>query len=395
MKKFHLLTKFSKDLIQDLLKIASTKKGLTTPNPIVAAAVVKDGKVISLGTHIYAGEKHAEVIALEKAGSLAVGADLYITLEPCTHFGKTPPCVDKIKACGIKRVFYAINDPNPLVKKNIALSILEQAGIQVFYGIYGKKARRVNEVFIKNQIQKKPFVALKAGMSLDGKIALANGESKYITGQKSLKRVHQLRREYDAVLVGVNTVLQDDPELNIRFEPDYSLQVKRVLKKYNLDEKENVDLLINQPKKAHYKIILDANLKTPPEAKIFNTDKVIIFTSLAEVNSEKLKALNKNAQIFYVNTTKYGLNWLEIFAKLFELGIMSVLIEGGQHVFTSAIEAKIVDKVYFFYAPKLILGEGSISVFGGENISKLDQAISLTNMKIQKLGVDFLVVGYI
>jgi len=357
---------FAEKIIEKLIRLAATKKGYTTPNPLVAAAVVKDEKIIALGVHAQAGEPHAEVFALKKAGDQALGADIYVVLEPCTHYGKTPPCTEAIIKAGIKRVFYALDDPNPLVKSNPAKTILNKHNIEVIK-INSPKAAVLNEVFIKNQTQKKPFVSLKLGMSLDGKIALPDGRSKYITSEKSLNYVHKLRVEHDAILVGINTVLQDNPQLNIRF--------------------------IKTKNKKLYKIILDSGLKIPVDAKVLDSADVIIFTKTG-VNPEKISALQQKAKIITVDTETNGtLNWNQMLDNLFKLGIMSVLIEGGKQVFTSAITAGIVDKLYVFIAPKLLLGEKSIFPFGGQSVPELDQAIQITNLQVKYLNPDVLIMG--
>ncbi|MFA5879043.1 MAG: bifunctional diaminohydroxyphosphoribosylaminopyrimidine deaminase/5-amino-6-(5-phosphoribosylamino)uracil reductase RibD [Candidatus Margulisiibacteriota bacterium] len=354
-----------------LLKLAKAKQGISSPNPLVAAAVVKNDIVLAEGVHDKPGTKHAELIALEKAGNLAQGATLYVNLEPCTHYGKTPPCVNAIIKAGISKVIYAMEDPNVLVRKIPALKVLTDHNIDVAFGLLEKEALILNEVFVKNQKYQKPFVTLKVAQTLDGKIALPNGESKYITSSKSLKLVHQLRNNHDAILIGINTVLLDDPSLDIRFN-------------------------IKQNKETRFIIVLDPNLKMPLNAKLFNNKnhQVIIATHKKNINTEKYFTLSKKTKLLTLdNDNDFDLNL--ILTTLYQkFGITSLLIEGGKKVFTSAISNKIVDKAYFFIAPKMILGEDSIFPFGGKSVADLDHALILKDLKVKYLNPDVLITGY-
>ncbi len=310
-------------IMKTLLRLASKQCGRTAPNPVTAAAVVRDGQVISTGVHQGAGLPHAEIEALKKAGSSAKGATLYVNLEPCTHWGKTPPCTDAIIKAGIAKVVYAIDDPNPTVRKNPARQILEGAGIQVESGVMRDEALLVNEVFFKNQLFQKPFVTMKVGMSLDGKIALESGESKYITSLPSRRLVHRMRAQTGAILVGVNTMAIDKPKLDVRLAPAGS-----------------------------------------PQPKII------------EVNPREL-------------------NWDDFLKNLYREGICSVLIEGGNKVYTSALEAGVIDKLVCFIAPKILAGDKSLSVFGGKGVPTLDRAYALSHVSVRRAGNDIVATGYL
>ena len=364
-------TAFDLQVMRKLIKLAATKKGISSPNPLVAAAVTLDNTIIAKGVHDVAGTSHAEILALEKAGVLAKGATLYVTLEPCTHHGKTPPCVNAIIAAGIKKVIYAMDDPNPLVKNNPARKILEEHNIEVISGLLEQEAKILNEVFIKNQTQKKPFVTLKVAETLDGKIALPDGRSKYITSAKSLKLVHKLRAENDAILIGINTVLVDDPSLDIRFG-------------------------IKPKKKSRYVVVLDSQLRTPLTSKFFQKNQqVIIVTSEKNKDSKKYASLKEKAIGFITMPEEGNLDLTQIVTTLYrDFGITSILIEGGKKVFTDAVTKGVVDKAYFFIAPKLILGEDSISAFGGKSVANLEEAILLKKTKVKYLNPDILITGY-
>ena len=359
-----LLSSFEKKLFRYLFRNALAHISSTQPNPVVGAAVVKNQAIISTGFHEAYGDHHAEVNALNLAGSAAQGATLYVTLEPCTHFGKTPPCTDKIIESGIKEVVYAVDDPNPNVRAHSAKNILEAAGIQVRANVWPDEAKRTNAIFFKNQLSKKPFVTLKAGMSLDGKIALASGESKYITSPASLKQVHRLRAQHQAILIGINTVLKDNPTLNIRYT--------------------------NKKRASPIKIILDSDLRTPPGAALFENGLVrpIIFCSPNSENSPQFKILSQQADI-----VPKTFDWNEILSYLFKKGICSLLIEGGQHIFTSAIQAKVVDQIKLFIAPKFLMGQDSLSLFSGQGVHSLEAAIPIFHIHTRPCGDDIIITG--
>lgn len=363
--------KTDKTILKRLFRKAKKYQGKTAPNPMVAAAVVKNGIILSEGAHKGCGQPHAEVEAIRKSGKKAKNATLYVTLEPCTHWGKTPPCTDLIIRSGIKKVVWAVDDPNPQVKKNPAEKILKKAGIQIQKNVLPDLAIKINEIFFKNQTQNKPFVILKAGISLDGKIADKEGNPQYLTSEASLKKVHKLRRTVSAILVGINTVLKDNPHLNIR---------------YNLKTKGYQDPI---------KVILDSKLNLPLDCNILKNKsaQTIIFTEKSMAKTPKFKALQKKGAIlFTIEKDKKGyLDWETILKTLYQEGVTSLLIEGGQKVFTSAIQKGIVDKVILFIAPK-VLGEKELSLF----TKKIQfQKTKLKNITTKRVGEDRMIEGYL
>lgn len=365
---------FERALMRTLLTHAERQKGKTSPNPVTASAIVRDERVIAWGIHQGPGHPHAEVEAIQKAGALAKGSSLYVNLEPCSHSEKrTPPCTKAIIEAGISEVIYAVEDPNPLVRAEPAKQSLEKAGIRVRAGVEAQRASQVNEIFFKNQIATLPFVTLKAGISLDGKIALSNLESKYITGEKSLKQDHKLRREHDAMLIGVGTILADNPSLNVRFgllKPGYKNPIK---------------------------LILDAKGNIPLTAKVFQENRdtrVIVIVSDALVNSKKILALQAVAEVWFLPEVQGHFDWKVLLKKAFLENIFSILIEGGRGIYTSALEARIVDKFHFFIAPKILGGAADIGVFAGKSHAQLTDILTLSDLSIKPLGEDIWVSGY-
>ncbi len=330
-----------------LLEKAKAQKGKTSPNPVTAAAVVQNGVVIAYGVHQGHGQPHAEVMALSAAGEAAKGSTVFVNLEPCTHYGRTPPCVKALIAAEVSEVVYAVDDPNPKVNMAPAGKILENAGIKVRSGLLKEEARRLNAVFFKNMQQNLPYVTLKAGISLDGKIALSNGVSKYITGPESQKQVHLIRREHDAILVGAGTVLADDPSLDVRFG------------------------LLESGFRNPTKIILDPQCLITPR-----------FSAIV-VRPDMVPLENGH------------FNWRLLLEKLYQQGICSILIEGGSKVFTSALEQHAVDFAHFFIAPKILGGKDDISVFSGKSKLTLAEVSQLLNPKFKVLGEDVWVSGEI
>lgn len=353
------------------LKLA--KKGNPSPNPKVGAVVVENGEIIGKGYHKKAGEPHAEVNALQ--GITAEGATLYVNLEPCSHYGKTPPCTHAIIKSGIKRVVCAMRDPNPLVR---GIEELRENGIEVEVGLMEAEARKLNEKFIKYIERKIPFVTVKCAMSLDGKIASNSGDSKWITNEKSRKYAHRLRGEYDAILVGINTVLQDDPGL--RAEHGNENGNRNGNKNKNKNEKKDP-----------LRIIVDSTLRTPIDAKVLSDSNVLIATT-EQYNRDKKEILEKKAKIWVCGNQKVDLK--ELIRKLGREGITSVFIEGGSEVNASAVKGRIVDKFLFFVAPKLITGKNAKSPIGGEGIETMDDVIQLKNITVHRFDKDILVEAY-
>lgn len=351
------------------LELAANATGRTSPNPLVGAVVVKDNRVVGCGWHRKAGTPHAEVHALRQAGELARGAEVYVTLEPCAHYGKTPPCAKALVEAGVKKVYAALLDPNPKVAGK-GFKMLEDAGIKVEYGFLEDEARRQNEVFLKWIEHKKPFIAMKAAMTLDGKIATASGQSKWITNETSRRYGYKLRDMYDAIMVGINTVKEDNPSLTARVEGGRN--PVRII----LDSSLDIDMNAN--------VITDGAAKT-----------IIATTDLAE--RAKMASLEKmGVQVLVVD--RDGHNRVDIVKLMDILGqqkICSILAEGGATLHGSLTENHLVDRAYFFIAPKIIGGALAKSPVMGEGILDLSQALELDEMEIEKLAGDILITGRI
>lgn len=355
------------------LELARKGEGHTSPNPMVGCVVVKDGRIISEGYHEKYGEFHAERNALTRCTEDAAGADLYVTLEPCCHQGKTPPCTDIIIEKKIARVFVGSMDSNPLVAGK-GVQILRDHGIYVETGILDAECRKLNEVFYHYIATKTPFVVMKYAMTLDGKIACATGDSKWVTGEIARTQVHRMRGRYRGIMVGIGTVLADDPMLNCRVEG-------------------GVDPV---------RIICDSNLRIPTESQIVKTAsdiETIVACSQEALESErkqeKIRRL-KEAGIQIIGTEgAHGVNLVELMKKLGGQNIDSILLEGGGTLNASALEDGIVNKVYAYIAGKLIGGMDARSPVEGMGIDRMADAITLQNVEIEKLGDDFCIVGYV
>lgn len=355
------------------LELARKGEGHTSPNPMVGCVVVKDGRIISEGYHEKYGEFHAERNALTRCTEDTAGADLYVTLEPCCHQGKTPPCTDIIIEKKIARVFVGSMDSNPLVAGK-GVQILRDHGIYVEAGILDAECRKLNEVFYHYIATKTPFVVMKYAMTLDGKIACATGDSKWVTGEIARTQVHRMRGRYRGIMVGIGTVLADDPMLNCRVEG-------------------GVDPV---------RIICDSNLHIPTESQIVKTAsdiETIVACSQEALESErkqeKIRRL-KEAGIQIIGTEgAHGVNLVELMKKLGGQNIDSILLEGGGTLNASALEDGIVNKVYAYIAGKLIGGMDARSPVEGMGIDRMADAITLQNMEIEKLGDDFCIVGYV
>ena len=353
--------------MREALRIAKNAEGRTSPNPLVGAVVVKDGKIIAEGWHRQAGTAHAEVHALNMAGELAKGATLYVTLEPCSHFGRTPPCVNKIIESGIKRVVAAMKDPNPKVSGR-GFEILKNAGIDVEIGVLEAESRALNEVFLKFITKKLPFVTLKFASSLDGKIATFSGESQWISCEESRKYAHHLRDINDAILVGIGTVLADNPSLTTRL----------------VEGKNPV------------RVIVDSNARIPLDSKVVTgksarTIIAVTENALAEKISE-LKA--RGAEIIFCGGEK-RVDLKILMEKLAEREITSVLVEGGGTIHFSMLKNGLADKILAFIAPKIIGGAKSLTSVEGIGFEKLAEAVEIKDFTAEKIGEDFLLSGYI
>jgi len=353
------------------LDLAARARGRTSPNPMVGALVVKDGDLLGEGFHAYAGSDHAEVVALDEAGPAAEGATLYVSLEPCCHHGRTPPCVERIVQAGVCRVVAACEDPNPAVcGKGIAA--LRAAGITVEVGCLGEEAARLNEAFFKHVRTGLPFVVLKVAASLDGKIATRTGDSRWITGESARRRVHQLRNETDAVLVGIGTILRDDPLLTTRLGI--------------ADQRDPI------------RVIVDNLARLPLRAKVVNrasTAPTLLAVSQKAPRS-KIEALEREGiQVIVVENSPRRVSLERLLEALGKRGMLSVMIEGGAEINASALREGVVDKVCIFLAPMLIGGKTAPTAVGGEGIEEIGQALRLRDARVERFGDDILVEGYI
>ncbi len=346
------------------LKLALKAKGKTSPNPLVGALVVKAGKIIGSGFHARAGLAHAEIVALDKAGGSAKGATLYVTLEPCAHTGRTPPCVNRIIESGVKEVVVGMIDPNPL-NNGRGVARLVQANIKVRVGFLENQLKKINESFIKYITTRIPLVTVKVGQSLDGRIATRTGDSKWITSDKSRSFAHKLREDYDAIMVGVNTVLRDNPRLNSWFS-----------------------------QKKLIKIIIDSKLSTPEDSNIFSGDARVIIVTLPTRPGEETENRTKlaaKAKILEVKEKSGQINLRDALKKLAQLQISNIIVEGGGTLIGSLFDEKMVDKVLFFISPKIIGGKDAVSSVMGTGVKRVGQAIKLRDLKIRRFDEEFLI----
>ena len=352
------------------LKLAPAGEGWVNPNPLVGAVLVKDGQVIGEGYHEHFGGPHAEVNAIASAQSSTEGSTLYLTLEPCIHQGKTPPCAPLIVEKGITRVVIAITDPNPLVNGKGA-DYLRKHGIQVDTGIMENVAARQNEVFIKYITTGLPFVILKTAMTLDGKIATVTNASRWITGETSRRFVHRMRNRYSAVMVGIDTVIYDDPLLNCR-----------------LNIKEKRDPL---------KVIVDSKLRLPLQAKVLaNEPQLALVATTEQASPGKIKEVERTgAQVIICPESNGRVDLVYLVRTLGALGIDSIMIEGGSTLAFSALQAGLIDKVVSFVAPKLLGGEKAPSPLGGLGIENMEDAVRITDWSVSKMKDDLRIEGWI
>jgi diaminohydroxyphosphoribosylaminopyrimidine deaminase/5-amino-6-(5-phosphoribosylamino)uracil reductase len=353
------------------LELAKLGVGYTNPNPLVGAVIVKDGKIIGEGYHKKYGDAHAEVNAFNNAKEDVTGATMYVTLEPCSHFGKTPPCAQAIVKKGIKKVIVAMEDPNPLVAGR-GIHILKDHGIEVTTGVMKQEAKKLNEIFIKFITTGLPFCTLKTAMTLDGKIAAYTGDSRWITNEDSRKYVHEMRHKFSSIMVGIGTVIADDPFLTTRLDTTDGKNPIRIV----VDTKGNIPL--------------DAKI-----LKINDHTKTIIATTEA-IHKEKLKyikELGADVIITPLKNNKVDLPYL--MKSLGDLKIDSVLLEGGSTLNYTALEEGIVDKVTSFIAPKIIGGSSSKTPVGGKGIPYMKDAIDLKDINVFKFKEDVMIEAYI
>lgn len=356
------------------LRLAAKGRGTTSPNPMVGAVVVKRGRIIGRGFHLRPGTPHAEILALRQAGKRARGATLYVTLEPCCHLAKrTPPCVPEILRSGVRRVVIAMQDPNPSVKGK-GTAALRRAGLSVTLGVARSEAEELNKAYCHWMKTGRPYVTLKAGMTLDGKLATATGESRWITGESSRREVHRLRSSVDAVLIGVGTVLADDPSLTARMGPRLEQSALR------------------QP----LRIVVDSRLRTPLKARIVaqqDRAKTMIAATAAAPAARRSTLHKKGVEILTLPALQGRVSLPALLKQLGRRGIMSLLVEGGGEINAAMLKAKLVDHVCLYMAPLLLGGRNAKGLIGGESPARLASAIRLRQVVTRSAGDDVVVEG--
>ncbi len=353
------------------LRLAARGAGLVSPNPMVGAVVVQAEEVVGQGWHHRYGEPHAEVVALGVAGDLSRGSTLYVSLEPCNHHGKTPPCTEAILAAGVKRVLAATPDPNRKVSGGGA-AFLRKKGVQVEMGLLAEESRRLNEAWFTWMETGLPFVIAKAACSLDGKIATRTGDSKWLTSETARSFGHRLRHECDAILVGIGTVLADNPQLTAR-RP-------------------------RRPGNDPIRVVLDSHLRIPPDAHLLHLKSSaptwVACTGAAPADKIRaLKSLGADVLVLPENKGRVALKPL-----LQELGcrqVQSLLVEGGAEVFGAFLDQRLVDKFYFFYAPKILGGKNAYPAVAGRGVTNLSEAHLAHHLTLRRLGPDLMVSGYL
>lgn len=349
------------------LRLGLRGAGRTSPNPLVGAVLVREGRVLAKGYHRQAGADHAEIVALKRAGKRARGATLYINLEPCDHQGRTPPCTLALIGSGVRRVVAGMVDPNPLVSGK-GIRRLRRAGVRVDVGLLEAECRRLNEAFIKYITRRTPFVVLKLAASLDGKIATSTGDSRWITGAAARRYVHRLRDQVDAIVVGIGTVLADDPELTCRIRGGRN----------------------------PLRIVLDRHLRIPLTARLLHgadPEKTIVVTG-SRAPEKKVEAIQGyGATVWRLPLRAGRIPFGPLLKKLGKMGLLSVMIEGGGTTASRALQENVVDKVLFFYAPKILGGEGR-DMIGALGIKQVGRCRRIRDVEVKRFGPDLLISGY-
>ncbi len=372
------MTTAARDLkyMKRALALAERGLGRTSPNPAVGALVVVNDEVIAEGFHRAAGEPHAEIVALGEAGQRAAGAELYVTLEPCSTYGRTPPCTDAIIAAEISRVVYTCQDCDPS-NAGCAEQILSAAGIETVTGVLEQEARRLNEAFCKHKNTGYPFVTVKLAGTLDGKIATRDGDARWITGKEAREFVHILRDRSDAVMVGRGTVAADDPALTTR-----------------TDRPESRDAV---------RVVVDTHAQTPPTAQVIHVESdapCLIAVAEPEVGGDEAqervaKLEQAGAEIIYVPEKEGRVDLSELMCQLGSRDIMSVLVEGGSRLVGGLLEEGLVDKLLFFYAPKILGDDQALSAISGMKAESICDARSVRVHRVEQIGADILVTAYL
>lgn len=359
------------EYMQHALLLADLALGHTSPNPAVGAVVVKDGLIVGEGFTMPPGSDHAEVVALRRAGEKARGATMYVNLEPCCHYGRTPPCTQAIINAGIAEVHFAMIDPNPLVCGR-GIEEMEAAGIKTFLEECDQ-AEEINEAYTKYIINKVPFVTAKFAMSLDGKVATKHGDSKWISGEESRRYVHCLRYTVDAIMVGVDTVIADDPRLTARVGKEGGRAEKQPLR-----------------------VIVDSRARTPLDAQLFRMPGKTLVAVIDSVESVKVRALSEaGADVLALPSKDGRVDLQELLIALGEREVTSLLVEGGATLFGSLFDQGLVDKLLAFIAPIIIGGSDAKSPVGGKGVAEIARAITLSRVGMERFGDDMLIKGYV
>ncbi|MBI3078495.1 MAG: bifunctional diaminohydroxyphosphoribosylaminopyrimidine deaminase/5-amino-6-(5-phosphoribosylamino)uracil reductase RibD [Deltaproteobacteria bacterium] len=357
--------------MRQALRLARRARGDTSPNPMVGAVLVREGAVVGAAYHRRAGEPHAEVHALAEAGARARGATLYVTLEPCAHHGRTPPCAEAILRAGVDRVVVGMVDPNPLVAGR-GLAQLRAAGAAVTTGVLEDACQALNEAFCKFITTGRPFVILKGAASLDGKIATRTRDSKWITGEAARRYVHMLRREVDAILVGIGTIEADDPLLTPRG--------------------------VGRRSRTLYRVVADSRLRIAPGARVLAPAPacVTIVAPTVAAPPEKVALLEaRGVRVLRVPGDGGRVDLPALVAELGKLPVVSLLIEGGGEINAEALRAGLVDKLLLFLAPKLIGGRQAVGLLGGEGPARVEEALGVQRLRVRRFGDDILLEGYL
>ncbi len=346
------------------LELARRGQGRTSPNPLVGAVVVREGQEVGCGYHAAAGGPHAEAVALAAAGPLARGATLYVTLEPCDHHGRTPPCTEAILAAGIRRVVVAHEDPDPRVRGR-GIARLRAAGVEVAVGVLEEEARRLNAAYLKHRTTGLPLVTVKWAMSLDGRIATRTGSSRWITGPQAREEAHRLRDIHDAVLVGIGTVLRDDPALTCRIPGG----------------------------RDPLRVVVDSRLRMPDHARMLRegSSPVVVATTHRARPEDVDRLRQAGAEVWVCGEEDGRVDLLDLFRRLAQRGVLSVLVEGGSTLNAAVLEAGLVDRIVAFIAPVLIGGHEAPGPAGGRGVAEIEQALRLAHLTVRSVGPDLCV----